>query len=210
MTDDNSEWINTRTNARKALVNAIFAEMANSQSKMKQFKLSSQEFAAGNANKSAMIITPDAEWLKTYMGKVDKEGKYAGLYTEDDYNNLLRNGITVISDANNFTNGLYKSGKMTQFESNVNYLISQNKSYTERSPYDDQTYFSISKNEYGTGDYTILTNYRSWDPNTNSWGEVISEPTNAGGNGFSLDSFRENLQQQFIKLNIANTQLKNL
>jgi hypothetical protein len=210
MTDDNSKWINKRTNARKALVNAIFAEMANSQSKMKQFKLSSQEFAAGNANKSAMIITPDAEWLKTYMGKVDKEGKYAGLYTEDDYNNLLRNGITVISDANNFTNGLYKSGKMTQFESNVNYLISQNKSYTEKSPYDNQTYFSISKNEYGTGDYTISTNYRSWDPNTNSWGEVINQETVAGGSGFSLDGFRETLQQEFIKLNMKNTELKNL
>jgi hypothetical protein len=210
MTDDNSEWIGARTNARKALVNAIFAEMANSQSKMKQFKLSSQEFAAGNANKSAMIITPDAEWLKTYMGKVDKSGKYAGLYTEDDYNNLLRNGITVISDANNFTNGLYKSGKMTQFESNVNYLISQDKSYIEKSPYDNQTYYSISKNEYGTGDYTISTNYRSWDPNTNSWGEVINENTAVGGNGFSLDSFRENLQQEFIKLNMKNTELKNL
>jgi hypothetical protein len=189
----------------KALVNSIFAEMANSQSKMKQFKISSQNIAIGNANKGAMIITPDAEWLKTYMGKPDDDGLYAGLYTQTEYNDMLKNGITVIADSKLFNNDLFRSGTMSPLEAHIEY----NKSYTEKSPYDKETSFTISKNNYGTGQYTIDSKYRSWNPNTNDW-DVLTESISSGGAGFNLDQFRDELQQSFLKQAQMNTYLKNL
>jgi hypothetical protein len=173
---------------------------------MKQFKLSSQTVAASNANKGAMILTPDAEWLKKYMGTTDEEGKYAGLFTEGDYNNILANGITVIADSKAFNNDLYRSGLMTPFEAHIDYAGA----YSEKSPYDPETSYTIKKNEYGTGEYTIMSTYRSWDPNKNDWGELIDAPPVSTGPGFNVDNYRNELQQGFVTLNRQNIALKNL
>ena len=206
LTSDNSSWMKKRIDAKKALVNALLTELSSSQSKMKQFKLSSQTVAASNANKGAMILTPDAEWLKKYMGTTDEEGKYAGLFTEGDYNNILANGITVIADSKAFNNDLYRSGLMTPFEAHIDYAGA----YSEKSPYDPETSYTIKKNEYGTGEYTIMSTYRSWDPNKNDWGELIDAPPVSTGPGFNVDNYRNELQQGFVTLNRQNIALKNL
>ena len=204
VTDDNREWMKKRNDAKKALVNALLAELSNSQSKMKQFKLSAQNIAAGNTNKGTMILTPDAEWLQTYLGKPDKDGKYAGLFTESDYNNMLANGITVIADSKSFNNDLFKSGTMTPLQAHIEY----NNYYTEKSPYDPETSFTIKKNEYGNGTYDFEYTYRSWDPNTNNWSEPFTDYRSLGT--YSPDDARDMMQQEMFNLARQNRMLKNL
>jgi hypothetical protein len=204
LTKENSSWMKNRTDAKKALVNALLTELSSSQSKMKQFKLSAQNIAAGSANKGAMVLTPDAEWLKTYLGKPDKDGKYAGLFTEGDYNNMLANGITVIADSKAFTSDLYKSGVMTPLQAHLEY----NESYTEKSPYDPETFYSIKKNQYGNGTYDFEFRYRTWDPDKGSWSEPITEYKALGT--YSPDDARDMMQQEMYDLAKNNRILKNL
>jgi hypothetical protein len=71
--------------------------------------------------------------------------------TEGDYNDMLANGITVIADSKAFTSDLYKSGLMTPLQAYIEY----NESYTEKSPYDPETFYSIRKINMVMGHMTL-------------------------------------------------------
>lgn len=195
---------NRESDKGKALVNAIISEIQNSKSEYKNFKLSAQNIAAGNANKGAMIIAPDAEWLKKYVSS-DKE-QSGNLLTQTEYKNILMNGITVIGDSKNFRNGLFTSSTISPLAAHIDY----HEKYSEKSPYDKtgNTYFSIEKNKFGTSDYTVKTQFREWNPIKGEY-VVMTQQQSMGTLGNNVDQIREEYQQLFRELNAQNMALYN-
>jgi len=149
-----------RNKTGKALIDAIIMEMNNSKSKFKNFKMSSQSIVGNNANKGAMIFRPDAEWLAGQVYKTDKEGAKtgAGLISQAQYDAIMQNGVAVVSNSDNFKNGLFQSSYMDPIQAIVNY----DGIYEYQDPYGNLT-GTITKNQTGTGDYNIKTQYSVLD-----------------------------------------------
>ena len=125
-------------------------ELTNPKSKMGNFRVGVAPVATGKLNKSAIIIHPDEEWLKQFV-KTGKEGAGTGLISQGEYNMILKNGISYITDANTMTNSMYKSS----FQSPLSTYVDNKGSYTYTDPANENYKFTISKNKLGTGDYTV-------------------------------------------------------
>lgn len=167
------------TDAGKAMINAMISAMNDTKSKFKPFKMSSQAIAGGSGNKGAMILHPDSEWLQNYM---KSEKGTAGLITEDDYNAILTNGISVVSDSKNWTNGLYTSSYLDPLQSVVE---SNPNGYEWNDPYGNYN-MKIKKNTMGTGDYNIQRTYRLLNQETGQYEEVSTlNNTSVIGNNLS-------------------------
>lgn len=195
--------LNETTLKGKALMNDLFAEINNRNSKYKNFKLSSLPIAAGSPNKGAMVIDVDADWLKKYVGTEEKPGTI----TQEEYNAAIANGITIISDSENFKNGLFKSSQLSPLQANIQYVTGNNKPYVYTSPWDDQNTWTVTKNPFGTGEYLSTVSFRNWDPNTNDWVTTKKEfPISVGNN---IDNLRDEYQMIFSNIYQSNKALKN-
>jgi len=154
-----------RNSTGKQLVDAIIMEMNNSKSKFTNFRMSAQSIVGNNPNKGAMVLRPDNEWLQKLVYKTDKDGnKGAGIISEAQFNAIAKNGISVVSDSNNFSNGLFQSSYMDPIQSIVEY----NGSYDWSDPYGNLK-GSITKNQTGTGDYDLKTEYTVLDRQTGEY-----------------------------------------
>ena len=165
-------------------------------SKFKPFKMSSQALAGGNGNKGAMILHPDAEWLQNYM---KSEKGTAGIITPDDYNAILTNGISVVTDQNNWTNGLYTSSYLDPLQSIVE---SNPNGYEYNDPYGNYN-MKIKKNTLGTGDYNIEENYRLLNYETGEY-EDVSTLNNTGVIGNNLTNVQRGMFDKEEKIRMYN------
>jgi hypothetical protein len=158
-----------RNKTGKALVDAIVMEMNNSKSKFKNFKMSAQSIIGNNATKGAMILRPDSEWLASQVYKTDKEGNRtgSGIISQGQYDAIMQNGVAIVSNGDNFKNGLYQSSYMDPIQSIVEY----SGMYEYQDPYGNLS-GTITKNKTGTGDYDIKTQYNILDHET---GEYIND-----------------------------------
>jgi hypothetical protein len=147
------------------LIKDLIANANYGKGKMLPFKLSAQAIAANNAGKSAMIITPDKDWLKTYLA-TDKEGTN-NLITTEMYNNILKNGISVIGDTKSFNNTLLTSA----YQDPLQMYVDRNKegyTWTDPNGYGSWT---VQKNDFGTSEYITTTNIKIYDPNIKDYVE---------------------------------------
>jgi len=151
----------------KAIMDLMIMEMNNHKSKFTNFKMSSQAIAGNDVRKGAMIFRPDPEWLKTYVSSAGEDKPQNNLLTQQEYIAIMQNGISVISNSNNFQNGLFTSAYKDPITSVVDYYGS----YSETDPYGNVTW-TATKNNTGTGDYNLQTNYYLIDPET---GERVSQ-----------------------------------
>jgi hypothetical protein len=158
-----------RNKTGKALVDAIVMEMNNSKSKFKNFKMSAQSIVGNNANKGAMILRPDG----------NKSG--SGIISQAQYDAIMQNGVSIVSNNNNFSNGLFQSSYMDPLQSIVDY----DGIYEYRDPYGNLT-GTITKNQTGTGDYNIKTSYNILDHETGQYmNDIRYENTLTSGNNLS-------------------------
>lgn len=150
-----------------ALMNAMIADVNNPNSEYNPFTLKAQSLAQGSIDRGAMVIMPDAKWLEQFKSSNDKQDN--NLLTTNEYNAILQNGISVISDLSNFNNPAMNSTTMTPLESIVNYTGS----YEEKIP--GAGTFKIEKNTdlKGVSPYITSTEYQLWNPNTNSYSSNI-------------------------------------
>jgi hypothetical protein len=153
----------SRNNQGRAIFDLMKAEVSNPKTKMKDFYLEVAPIAANSLNKAAIIIHPDAEWLKGLV-KSGTEGTGPGLITAEEYNKIIQNGISYITNSSDMTNSMYHSSFQTPLAAHVDYLATKNKKYTWSDPTNSKYNFSISKNKLGGGDYTITTNFPLWNP----------------------------------------------
>lgn len=156
----------TRADAGITLLNNIRAELMNNKTKMNTFEVAVSPIAIGSSSKAAVIVYPDAEWLKQYVSKLDKDGKViagTGLLSPNQYNAALKNGISYITDASNLNNTLYKSAFQSPLQSYVDYFKDGYK-YSDAA--DPRYSLQILKNSVGAGDYEFKVNLPLYDPNT--------------------------------------------
>jgi hypothetical protein len=178
------------TNAKtRALLQNLSMDFDNGKSKLPNFKIGAQKIAMNNASKGAMIIYPDAEWLKKYVSSSDKDDK---LLTTEEAQNILKNGISIISDSKNWNNDLFKKGAMTPLESVIDY----EGSYKYEDNFGNGDY-TIEKNMYGNGKYKVTLNTYATDPNT---GEKI-QSRKVGYTDENPDQGIESIQNQFTIFN---------
>ena len=166
-----------QTQSGKKMLNDIILSMNDTKIKYKNFKMSSQVIAGGNADKGAMIIYPDAEWLANYIKSKDGAGL---LNAETDYNDILINGISVVSDSKNWSNGLFVSSYLDPIAA----IVESNPDGYQWKSMDQKTSFNVTKNTTGTGDYNLETNYSLLDHETNTYNDytIYDNMTTQGNN----------------------------
>lgn len=160
-----------RNKEGKVLMQEIFKETAEPGSKLRGFRIAAQPLAQNKAGKGAMIIYPDAEWLKkhtyTEKGEGDKKTRGPGTVSQEQANYILRYGITLISDEKNWNNSLYEATQVTPFQAHVNY--SKDPVYID-DPNDDSGMNSITfKKDEILGGYAYEYKYKSWNPEKNAY-----------------------------------------
>lgn len=157
---------NSRNDIGKTLIGLIQAEVNNPKTKMGNFKLQVAPIAAGNINKAAITITPDAEWLKQYVIKTDSKGKPVagggGILTQSQYEYAINNGISYIMDAKDMSNTMY----VNSYSSPLKAQIDATGSYTYNDPKDPNKTFTITPSKFGTGGYDVVTSFPVYYPST--------------------------------------------
>jgi len=128
------------------MVNDLYSEMRQG-SKVKPFRFTQRQVAAGNRNLAAMVIYPDKEFLDKYKAGKDEPG-----LTADVINNALSYGVSVIAPRQNFTNSLFTQNQWTPMQIAVK--GSPNKMVTLNNPY-GAGQVKISEVKMGPGDYNI-------------------------------------------------------
>jgi hypothetical protein len=190
----------TQTQKGRALLDALIASSLDPNSELKPFTLKAQNIAAGSPDKGAMIIMPDQKWLEQY--KSSKEGE-DNLLTATEYNAILQNGLTVVSDLNNFSNTAMTSTYKTALESIVDY----NGFYEESVP--GAGTFKVEKGGQGVSGYVTSTEFKYWNPNKGEW-----DPTSIAYDSFlpkdrNLEQYREEQMNQLYEVDAINTGLFN-
>jgi hypothetical protein len=193
----------SRNDVGKALFDLMKGELTNPKSKMGNFRVGVAPVAIGSLNKSAVVIHPDATWLKQYV-KTGKEGAGTGLISQGEYNMILKNGVSYITDASNMSNSMYKSSFQSPLQSYVDYYGS----YTYSDPTNENYKFTIKKNALGTGDYTTVAGFPLWNPDEGKYvyKKVMDNTTSYGGN---LETARDMMMEQFNQYKEFNKQLFN-
>jgi hypothetical protein len=194
----------TRNNQGRALFDAIKAEMNNPKSKMGNFRLGVAPVATGSLNKAAIIIYPDGEWLKKQV-KSGKEGTGAGLITAAEYDKIMKNGISYITNSSDMTNSLYTNAFQSPLASYVDYY----EKYSYSDPSNPNYKFTISKNKLGGGgDYSVTTGFPLWNPTEGKY-EYQKVTDNITTYGANLEDARDMLINQFSLTKEQNKLLYN-
>lgn len=187
------------------LLRDYIADFKNPLSKMKPFNLEGSMVAGGQPLKGAMIIRLDPEFIEKYTASVNSKGevKPDGMLTPQEANDFLQNGLVLISDRNNFDNGLFSNLYKDPFESTVEY----NNGYEYEHP-SGVGGFAITPAEKGIIGEPWRTNlqYKLFDPNNGAYinDSIISNTANITQSTrdaliYQLDSIREqNIKNQNI------------
>lgn len=191
----------------KALLDQIRAEMIQpGKTKMGNFRIGVSPIAAGSMGKAAIVIYPDAAWLKKQVYTTDQKGNRtsAGLISTKEYEQILQNGVSYITDAGNMSNSMYKSAYQTPLQSYVDYYGA----YTYKDPTNSNYTFKIEKNNIGTGDYKTTMTYPRWNPSKGAYDNVTitDNMTNFGSN---LEVARGQAIDLFDQYKDFNTQIYN-
>ena len=183
-----------------ALVNAMISAMNDPNSEYKPFTLKAQNVAFGDPTKGAMVIMPDQKWLEQFKSTGDKQDN--NLLTTAEYNAILQNGISVVSNTDNFNNQAMSSLVKSPIEQIVDY----NGFYEEGVP--GAGTFRVEKGRPGTSDYITSTQMQVWDPNKGRWKENIVYDNFAPKNR-NLPLYREEQMNLLYSLRKDNDMLYN-
>lgn len=154
-----------QTGKGRALIEAMISALNDPNTDYKPFTLEASGMALSDPTKAAMIVRPDAKWLEQFKSTGKEEDN--NLLTADDYNAILQNGISVISDKGNFNNPAMGSTYKTPLENIVDY----NGFYEEAIP--GAGTFRIDKGQGPGGNYKTSTHFQIWDPGTSRFLENI-------------------------------------
>ena len=187
----------------RALFDAMRAEINNPKNKMGNFRLGVAPIAIGSLNKAAIIIHPDAEWLKGQV-KSGAKGTGPGLITAAEYEMIMKNGISYITNSSDMTNSMYTNSFQSPLASYVDYY----KSYSYTDPTNPNYKFTFNKNRLGAGDYSVTLGSPIWNPNTKEYvyKKVTDNVTTYGAN---LEDARDMLINEFANTKEQNKLLYN-
>ena len=103
--------------------------------------------------------------MKTQVYTKNKEGVKTtpGLISATEYDQIMKNGVSYVTDSKNMTNSVYASAYQSPLQSYVDYLDTKGDAYTYTDPLSSNYSFSIEKNKLGTGDYITTFRYPVWN-----------------------------------------------
>lgn len=154
--------------------------MNSPKSKVGVFEMAVAPIATGSNRRSAIIIKPTAEWLKQYVS-TNKEGTN-NLLNQDEYKNILANGINIMANSDKMTNTMYKSA----FKDPLSSYVDTKGSYSYVDPTNPRYKMDITRNKFGTGDYTTTITYPIWDPKKNAYSDrIITDNVTQFGNNLT-------------------------
>lgn len=183
-----------RNDAGMFILNQIKKEMMTPKTKMGLFTVGASAVATGTMKRGAVVVKPDAEWLKQFVYKTDKDGNVgSGVLSEGQYNSILRNGISYIADATSMNNTLYKSA----FQSPIQAYVNGGNTYQYKDPLDPRYNMSVSKNTIGTGDYFVDMEYPLYNPNTGET-ETVSLRENTTTFGNNIEQMRNQFSDETV------------
>ena len=133
---------------------------------VKSFFFGSRQIALEDKNTGAMVIKPDNQVLKELI-----ESDTQGLITKEVQQAILKNGISIISNKNNFSNDIFKGNETTPLESMVNAL--EEITYVNPMGGGEVT---VAKNTTGTSDYNIYGIQYYMDKNGQKKSEKFTLP----------------------------------
>lgn len=177
--------------------NGIWADLKQRTNKkndvLKSFQVVTSPIAGDDMGKAAIQFRLPEEYLKRF--KQDDKG--VGLLDKDNYNLVLKNGITIITDANNLLN-------LTMFKNSFKSreLINIERAGSEGVTYTDPRLPGYSVNyKMGTGNNIVVEQaFASYDPNK---GKVVFDKDidNLSNMGVNLRAHREAYFNNFAMQN---------
>ncbi len=177
----------------RALIDELVSNSRDIKSKFIHFTMQSQRIAGGDANKGAMVIKPDFAWLKQYVGARDKDGNKTNLLDQDEANRIMKNGLVIMADVDNFQNGLMKGSTMSPLDATIDY---NPEGVTIEGP-SGYTKMTIKRNDFGTGRYVTETSYQLYNKNTGEMEEFFVPNRFVQAN--SADDIRDKELKEFDK-----------
>jgi hypothetical protein len=200
----------TRRNKEgKMLLQEMFNETSKQGGTFKGFRLAAQPLAQNKAGKGAMVIYPDAEWLKKHIytesgtGETYKKG--TGIISSDLARYIAENGISMTADENKWNNNVYQMTKTTPFEAHVNY---SKKPVIVDDPNDDSNMNNISfKKDDILGGYSYELNFKQWDPQNNKY--ILKTVTDNVSTGLDLENIRTEAPLYWQTTTKSNNELFN-
>jgi hypothetical protein len=189
-----------QTGKGAALIEAMISALNDPNTDYKPFTLDASPMALSDPSKAAMIIRPDAKWLTQFKSTGKEEDN--NLLTSDEYNAILQNGISVISDKQNFNNPAMGSTYKTPLENIVDY----NGFYEETVP--GAGTFRIEKPQNAGGNYITSTKLQVWDTDTSRFLENIVYD-NFTPKDRNLELYRETEMDRLNKTRQLNDMLYN-
>jgi hypothetical protein len=192
---EQGDWAAKRNEIARSIVSLMQKEVNNPNTKMGNFKLQVAPIAIGDVKKSAIVITPDSEWLKGLVYNVTDKGKKTGtgIISSDMYDYITQNGLSFIMDSDQMSNTMYKNA----YSSPLKATIDATGSYSYTDPLNADRNLMIVPNQYGRGGYEVSAKYPIWNSETNRMelGEVSTDTEDPDGAfDYLLDYYDQNQQ----------------
>jgi hypothetical protein len=177
----------------QTLLEAIQKDMNSSKSKIGTFELGVSPIATGSMKRGAVVIKPSATWLKQYLSSNKDQNN--NLLTNDEYNNILQNGINVMTNSSNMKNDLYQSA----FKDPLTSYVDSNGKYEYTDPTNSKYKLRIVPNKLGLGDYSVITSYPIWDAEQGKY-QIMTTTENTITAGNNLTSLRDKQIYDFFDI----------
>jgi hypothetical protein len=165
----------------KTFMESLLREARNPKTKLGTFTVDVKAITA-RAGKAAIVIRPSAEFIKenTQVVKDNKVTK-AGIFTPEEAQNALANGVSYIMPSSMMNNSVYKS---YFYDPIAMYLNSgKDKVYTATYPSDPNYKISFSKSKLGQeGSYDAKIQYTVLDANGKEVQHTVNQPAILGDN----------------------------
>lgn len=191
-----TNWDNVGSGKMKkgqTLLEAIQKDMNSPKSKIGTFELGVSPIATGSMKRGAVVVKPSATWLKQYLSSNKDQNN--NLLTNDEYNNILQNGINVMTNSSNMKNDLYQSA----FKDPLTSYVDSNGKYEYTDPTNSKYKLRIVPNKLGLGDYSIITSYPIWDAEQGKY-QIMTTTENTITAGNNLTSLRDKQIYDFFDI----------
>ena len=156
------------------------------------FRIASNQRALEQRNKGSMTVYPDYDFLKTLAKGEDK-----GMLTDEVIKLMTTNGITFISDKNNWSNKIFTDNQTTPLEAIVGALGEVKYEH----PFGAGSY-TISENKTGVSNYNIDYTLNQLLPD----GTTVSRPYAFPSNSYNLEELTQEIMKSMNYLGEINKQ----
>jgi hypothetical protein len=195
---------NKHNDMGKAVFDKIRQDMQKGKSSLNVFELEVAPIAGASGRTSAVVVKPNTEWIKANTSKLNSKGgiSEAGLFTPNEAQAIMKNGLTYFMDNRKMNNSMYKSAYQSPIESYVEIF---DKYEVNSIGGDPMKSFKVEKNTLGTGDYTTTVSYPIFNPDNGKMEQEVYR-NNIGLTGENLTTLRNNIVYNLMDdLDFENT-----